>query len=430
MPRKRQAVLLIHGIGEQRPMDTLRSFVKAVWKTDDEVKHEHAIAGIYSRPDPISENFDLRLLTTTSDREGNRTDFYEMYWAHLMKGTQLTHVAAWAKRIVLRRPGSVPRHLRLAWWLVWLLILLVVLLVLGPYLPESWRLITLPGWLAALPAGPLFALLIAPLLRNVVGDAARYLDPAPSNIGSRQRIRRHGVDVLKRLHAARAHEGTPREEALYDRIMVVGHSLGSVIGYDMLTYAWPAFNEDHDGQTPHPELDATEAMADAGLDDVGAFREQQRKLLDEGVARGLDWRVTDFLTLGSPLAHAAMLMAGDADDLQQKLVERELPACPPVLEESLFSYRKQDPIRKPHHAAVFGPTRWTNLYFPCRAVIFGDLIGGELRPVFGHGIDDRPVHTRQRANVFSHTLYWTLGRGDEALPHIQELRRALNLLDH
>jgi len=32
---KKQAVLLIHGIGEQRPMDTLRGFVETVWTSDE-----------------------------------------------------------------------------------------------------------------------------------------------------------------------------------------------------------------------------------------------------------------------------------------------------------------------------------------------------------------------------------------------------------
>ena len=30
----KQAVLLIHGIGEQRPMETLRAFVDEVWSQD------------------------------------------------------------------------------------------------------------------------------------------------------------------------------------------------------------------------------------------------------------------------------------------------------------------------------------------------------------------------------------------------------------
>jgi hypothetical protein len=29
-----QAVVVIHGMGEQRPMDTIKAFVRAVWETD------------------------------------------------------------------------------------------------------------------------------------------------------------------------------------------------------------------------------------------------------------------------------------------------------------------------------------------------------------------------------------------------------------
>jgi len=48
MPRiKRQAVLVIHGIGEQKPMETLRSFVSAVLPGE----------GVFSKPDTISLSY-------------------------------------------------------------------------------------------------------------------------------------------------------------------------------------------------------------------------------------------------------------------------------------------------------------------------------------------------------------------------------------
>ena len=37
----KQAVLLIHGIGEQRPMDTLRGFVDTVWTSDASQQRQH-----------------------------------------------------------------------------------------------------------------------------------------------------------------------------------------------------------------------------------------------------------------------------------------------------------------------------------------------------------------------------------------------------
>ena len=50
-PKSRQAVLLIHGIGEQRPMSTLRSFVAALVGNS-----------FRSKPDDLSKSFELRRL--------------------------------------------------------------------------------------------------------------------------------------------------------------------------------------------------------------------------------------------------------------------------------------------------------------------------------------------------------------------------------
>lgn len=424
MSQKRQAVLLIHGIGEQRPMDTLRDFVHAVWTTDTKVKHEHAKSGLYSRPDKISNNYDLRLLTTTKDRNSNRTDFYEFYWAHHLQGTRLANVIAWAQGIVFRSPGSVPGALQPAWLAIWALFAATLVLAANAFLPEGSRFINIPAWLVSVPFTTLVAFFVLPLILDVVGDAARYLDRSPSSIESREKIRKHGVAVLRELQRA-----TYKDKPLYDRIIVVGHSLGSVIGYDILTHAWPHCNEGGDPNLPHPELDRVEAMASAGVSDLDKFRDGQRRLVDECTKRGIGWRVTDFLTLGSPLAHAGILLARNARELQDKQAERELPICPPELEGGRFSYPESKPIRTPHHAAPFGPTRWTNLYFPCRAIVFGDLIGGPLRPIFGVGVRDREVRTRQRAGLFSHTLYWSLARDGSTPPHIEALREALNLLD-
>ena len=81
--RPRQAVVIIHGIGEQRPMDTLWGFVSGVWSK--RLAH--------SKPDRISPTLELRRLSVPSVsaewRPGQpvSTDFYELYWAHLMSGT-------------------------------------------------------------------------------------------------------------------------------------------------------------------------------------------------------------------------------------------------------------------------------------------------------------------------------------------------------
>jgi len=413
----KQAVILIHGIGEQRPMDTLRRFVDAVWTTDESVQHEHAQAGVFSKPDTLSESFELRRLTTTQNRAGVRTDFYEFYWAHHMEGTSLNHVFGWARRLLLRNPLALPRDLVPAWFLLVGISLVVLFFALQTVLPADSRAVALPAWATGL-LGVAAAWLVVPVLKGVVGDAARYLDPTPGNVGRRQAIRKAGVDILKRLH----------ESQDYRRIVVVGHSLGSVIGYDILTHAWNLYRKDVTLEGGNLALDRIEDYVSGASVDPSEYRRLQRTLSEELGDRGCSWRVTDFVTLGSPLAHAQLLLAKDESDLASKQRDRELPTCPPQLEQGKFSYRADRVNRTPHHAAVFGPTRWTNLYFPAKRLIFGDLIAGPVSPLFGDGVLDLEVTTDLRGGLFSHTLYWTQG-GASPGGHVSVLREALNLLD-
>lgn len=63
----KQAVVLIHGIGEQKPMSTLRAFVSAVLPPAAAGKPQFR-----SKPDRMSELFELRRLTSTGR---SSTDF-------------------------------------------------------------------------------------------------------------------------------------------------------------------------------------------------------------------------------------------------------------------------------------------------------------------------------------------------------------------
>lgn len=423
----KQAVLLIHGIGEQRPMDTLRSFVAAVWTDDSALQHKYARAGIWSKPDNLSRSFELRRLTTPQNAAGIKTDFFEFYWAHLMQGTTYGHLSAWARTLLLRRPATVPARLRAVYWL--LIVLLTLALGLALYAAAAFGADATP-----LPPG---GLLLVPLagfiVLRILGDAARYLHVAPANIQSRQQIRQAGVEFLRALHdPARG----------YRRLIVVGHSLGSVIGYDILNHAWVDFHQQHRaGQGAMDALDALECLA--GLPDppIDAVQAAQRRYFEELRSNGCGWLVTDFVTLGSPLTHAAVLLARDADDLLRKQADREFPRCLPVLETAQrekqrvqrFSYelerRTKNSYRLPHHAAVFAPTRWSNLFFTVRAILWGDLIGGPLLDVMGNGVRDIPVTTHKRFGLLSHTLYWSRSASDPRATHLAALREALDLAD-
>jgi hypothetical protein len=432
----KQAVLLIHGVGFQRPMRTLRGFVEAVWTTDSSLRRPNVPSQVWSKPDTISDSFELRRLTTAQNTHGVRTDFFEFYWAHLLEGTTLQQVVLWLRSLLWRNPLRIPRPLLFAWIVVWLALLWIAALAINLALPDEDRFWHFSPWWSAS-----ISVLLLPglvwLLREFVGDAAVYLDSAPANIQSRHEIRSAGVRLLEVLHRRG-----------YERIVIVGHSLGSVIGYDILRYAWAEMHDRFVGDAPQSieALQAAESLATRSSqwtsDEQNQWRQLQRRYLNELQTAGHVWRVTDFITLGSPLTYASYLMALNRADYERQIQERELATDPPVLERHVehhvedwrFSYDKTFTLesgrtltrRVPHHAAVFAPVVWTNLYFPCIGVFRGDIAAGPVGAELGSGVRDVKLHNDIRGGWLLHTHYWLPVR--EPPPnHVEELRRALNL---
>jgi hypothetical protein len=105
-----QAVVVIHGMGEQRPMDTLRGFVREVWSTDLSLTDPwpgkrtidpdtgKPINRSWIVPDQRTGSHELRRITTPyMTGETRRTDFYEIYWADLLRETPLKRLIGWMK---------------------------------------------------------------------------------------------------------------------------------------------------------------------------------------------------------------------------------------------------------------------------------------------------------------------------------------------
>lgn len=417
----KQAVVLIHGIGEQKPMDTLRSFVSSLLPPAEEGREQY-----WSKPDPMSELFELRKLQTPGR---TKTHFFEYYWAYQVEGTKLSHLGRWFLELMLRRPAEIPPSLRGVWGLSWFLSsLLAGFAAFG-------GLAYVHGWYAAQPHyGAIWLLIFLVIgatqgfLINYVGDAARYLSPHPRNIALRQKIRADGLRLLRQLHDSRD----------YDRIIIVGHSLGSVIGYDLITRLWLDYHATYDfqasasdvarllaeGKAPQPLIRdklleaGKNLLADTGDKALQDFRDAQLEGWKEQRGWGNPWRISDFVTLGSPLTHARLLLARSREEFEARQRQRELPTCPPVIDEKGYAYssaashavdkgRLFTPLVL-HHAAPFAVTRWTNLYFPVVLGFFGDVIGGPLRSVFGPGIKDVAVRLKslRRFTFLAHTSYW------------------------
>jgi hypothetical protein len=451
----KQAVVLIHGIGEQRPMDTVRGFVRAVLtpkEADD--------PAYWSKPDRMSELFELRRLTS---RGHPATHFFEYYWAYNLSGTNIWDLAHWLLSLVRRPWRDIPPGTRTLWLVSRLLLLaaLVFLVLGGGAISKTWiDSLSRYGTISLLLTGVLF--LAQYLLVAYLGDAARYLSPRPRNIKLRQKIRSEGIRLLRELHAS----------GEFDRIVIVGHSLGSVIGYDIITHLW----QEHHQSLPWPGLedrlkteirhclkqesspqpvirdDLSTKAASLQTDGRGLEQYQKAQLAGWQEQRhfGAQWKITDFITLGSPLTHASLLMASSTTDFVNRTLERELPTCPPQRDVKGYAFsapkpsdvgegKKYTPLIL-HHAAPFAVTRWTNLYFPAALGLFGDIVGGPLRPVFGLGIKDIAVSTSRlrglaSSTLLAHTCYW-LERDasksdakakDDRVPALLALRQALDL---
>jgi hypothetical protein len=450
------AVIIFHGIGEQRPMDTLRGFVEAV------VGVTEGRQNYFSKPDKLSETLELRCLQAKG-RGG--AHFYEYYWAHLAEGTRLRAVIWWIIGLACRSGRNVPSSAKSLWYLTRLMLLTLLALIVSGVVGRLNQWFGAKAEFGIVWFSVLGILLLAQYsLVFFLGDAARYLSPLPSNIELRQRIRRQGLELMRTLHA--------REE--YDRIVVVGHSLGSVIGYDIITHLWQEYSESvpalddpakqeiirsclkakvHIQPFVRTELAAAGGKlgSEASPETVDQFRAAQSQTLREQRRLGNPWRVTDFITLGSPLAHGMLLQARGRDDFEMRKLQRELPTCPPQMDEKGYAYGASEPFAVGeglkftplylHDAAAFGVTRWTNLFFPAHLGLFGDFVGGPLAPAFGYGIKDIPVCTRSCYGLLDYTLmahlrYWspdsavaneTANRRHGAQSALQQLRKALDL---
>jgi hypothetical protein len=475
----KQAVVVIHGMGEQMPMDTIKGFVHAAWETVTDLTANGLPnpAEVWSKPDVRTGSLELRRITTRQSivtptfATGVRSDFYELYWADLSGGSTWNQVQDWIIGLLWRNPFTrVPRRVFLAWIILWLIALSVIVLAVATALPDPanigsfnpWDypplkyLRNYKGWQLGLLAAAL-VWVASNFIVPYFGRVVRYTRAKPDNIAARKNIRERGLGLLAELH-----------DKEYERIIVVGHSLGSILAYDLISYFWanrPAARVVVQGSAEFTALKEIEAaLVDPtwpAESAVTAYREAQTKFAHllrcrptpaNKDAADRRWLITDLVTLGSPLSHAEFLMASSKADLKKRRDDREYPTSPPLREEldpatiikakqAGFALDANDPkllafpfganMWQLHHAAPFAAVRWTNIYDPAFLVAFGDLISGPVAPVFGHGIIDKNLRKIRRCQSwrFTHTRYWTVPSSiKRRVPErIKQLREALDL---
>src|SRR5262245_56836589 len=135
--RKRTAVLVVHGMGSQRPLESVRGVVQAVWlgKTPRTSRKR-----MWTHPEQRGTDIDLPVITIDSipprrpippdsipsRRPIRPVDFHELYWAHLMSETRAVAVLLWLFELARRGPNLRP-SIRSVYWgsLVFLALLIL-----------------------------------------------------------------------------------------------------------------------------------------------------------------------------------------------------------------------------------------------------------------------------------------------------------------
>lgn len=466
MSGKKQAVVVVHGMGEQQPMQTIRDFVKAVWMKDPKIEDPH----FWNKPSSVSKSFEQRRLTTNTPlqidlkQRNQRVDFYEYYWAHHTVGTKMEHLKGWILALMLRNPRHIWRHhkrtllpILVILWLVFLLVMpFMSYLFLSSQGTELSQLSAtsnaavdntffahisafLDSYLQQIVAllGGLVAGGFIYFLVNYFGDVARYVNANPANINIRQNIRQGGIELLERIHAT----------GEYDRVILVGHSLGSIIAYDMLNHLWARHNK---FPNTNGQEQALTAKAQELCDELvvlsthlsneatqSAYREKQHALFMQlkNDDNNNNWLISDFITLGSPLTYADVLLFQTEEQFMWRKLDREYATSPPVLEENKFYYGKEQLFL--HHAAVFAPVRWSNIYSKTSMLAFGDIISGPVGQQFLPPQDNAPARASigpvkeiqirwDLADFFTHTKYWQFRDAPQQNIHLEKLRDELN----
>jgi hypothetical protein len=227
------------------PMDTIKAFVRAAWQTTTDLATTDLPnpTEVWSKPDVRTGSLELRRITTRQSVPappafpgGVRSDFYELYWADLSGGSTWSQVKDWILGLLFRNPFTrVPPDVRPAWLVLWLIAIVVAVVLVAAAIPKdahlgSLDLWTVPpfswlrgaGWLITA-LGALFASIAASFIVPYFGRVVRYTVAKPDNVAARENIRKRGLALLDELHKG------------YDRIIIVGHSLGSILAYDLIS---------------------------------------------------------------------------------------------------------------------------------------------------------------------------------------------------
>jgi pimeloyl-ACP methyl ester carboxylesterase len=283
-----------------------------------------------------------------------------------------------------------------------------------------------------------------------VGDIVRYVRANPATVAKREEVRKRGLALLRKLHGEKDPKGNP----LYNRIVIVAHSLGAFVAYDLLQYLWEELGPNHNhGHPPDDSVVAKLGAVDAFVKDewsatnggtskefkLEGYRAAQLAVFHALVNSRQGWRVSDFITLGSPIVHSEFLIADSRAQMERSFEERLLSSSPPRPDRpsnSMLYHAHKGKQLFAHFAAPFAAVRWTNIYDYNWFPLLGDIVSGPVPAAFGPGVAEHQVWIKRSGwppvlrRFVTHTLYWAWQHGYETENpprHLALVREALAL---
>ncbi|MGH7626952.1 MAG: hypothetical protein ACREOJ_16750 [Gemmatimonadaceae bacterium] len=263
-PHRPAAVIVCHGMGQQVEFETLSLVADAVWRRQS--AEPLADAPVRVRYVAFDDQWHPRVEMTlgTPDGRTREVHFYEAYWAPLTEGrVRLGRVLAFLASALVRgvryvvrgsfdrwmfgarQPFALPRRTLLplvtagavfvavmASGVLFAVFALRQLLALGGIGALDVRDAP-PVTLAALAAGLMTFAALRWCLVQSVGDVCAYISAheASQFADIRRRIRAMARMLARNVYGSRVPGRSAHE---YADVVIVGHSLGSVIAYDML----------------------------------------------------------------------------------------------------------------------------------------------------------------------------------------------------
>jgi hypothetical protein len=384
------AIVVIHGMGNQYPMETITKFAENFFTKK-----------IYSAPERVSGSLDHRKLIGY-DGKNYRYDCFEFYWAHLVEEPKMAETLSWIFNLLYFKKSSERFKLYKLFLQVFLPIVILSLLY-GIY----WYYENYINGFSSKSALFQLEIIFSPivfyyLLKNIIGvlsksfgDVIRYTVPHPKNIGIRHKISQSAVTFLMNLH---------RDDSKYDKIVIIGHSLGSIIAYEMIVNTFGTLNKSFDKKSGVTRSEA---------DNINQMDDPERR--KAGLGPEFEWKVSDFITCGSPLCHAKMLMVENKDAFNKKVNKGEYPVCPANREDLFYPNKEDSNYFVPTHDSVFSFMKWTNIFFT------NDAVGGNLKNIFGGDITDRDLKPKTYTGIRnSHSQYWNKEKEPESFEIIKD----------